>query len=57
MATTLTSNSDVTYMTSLGLKSNLESSLEDGLFFYQRGLGETNGKAPILMLCHGYPET
>jgi hypothetical protein len=59
MATTAdTPNGDVSYMKSLGLECNLSTSLEDGLFFYERGLQqEANGTAPILVLIHGYPET
>jgi hypothetical protein len=57
MATILTTNDDVTYMTSLGLKDNLTSSSEDGLFFYQRGLQAATENTPILVFCHGYPET
>jgi hypothetical protein len=57
MATNYTSNSDVTYMTSLGLECNLSTSSEDGLFFYQRNLQNANERTPVLVLIHGYPET
>jgi hypothetical protein len=57
MATNYTSNSDVTYMTSLGLECNISTSSEDGLFFYQRNLQNATERTPVLVLIHGYPET
>jgi hypothetical protein len=48
---------DVSLMTGLGLESNISTALEDGNFYYQRGLGKVDKSTPILVLIHGYPQT
>jgi hypothetical protein len=48
---------DVSFMTSLGLKSNIATASADKTFYYHRGLDNYDGSIPILVLIHGYPQT
>ncbi|PVH75459.1 putative Fluoroacetate dehalogenase [Cadophora sp. DSE1049] len=48
---------DITYMTSLGLESNIRTAATDLVFYYHRGLQTWDGQKPVLVLIHGYPQS
>ncbi|KAH6717335.1 putative Fluoroacetate dehalogenase [Leptodontidium sp. MPI-SDFR-AT-0119] len=48
---------DITYMTSLGLESNINTAGSDKIFYCCRSLEQSSDSNPILVLIHGYPQS